>query len=708
MPSKALLAGFVVLLTPAFARAQSNNTQVPPRLTLPPITVTAQKEPADGQRLPVSVTAAPQETLWDAKVSFVSEAAIYAPNVWFNEFSARKLSNASFRGVGSSPANPGITTYIDGVPQLNANSSNIEFNGVEQVEFVRGPQSALFGRNTLGGVINIASERPSLSTWSGKALVPFGNFDTREVRGAASGPVSDRLAVGFSAGRSVRDGFTVNDVTGHDIDSRSATFGKGQLLFTPNRRWEARVIVSGESARDGDYALSDLAGLRRNPFQTSRDFEGHTWRDIFNTTVAAKHESAKFSVVSTTGFVRWDTDDLTDLDYTPLPAATRTNVEEDFQFTQEVRVSSAAAAPVALSSNASLKWQAGVLFFTQNYDQTAVNHLAPFVLSPQLGFAIDQTSPRASLNDRGIGLYGQGTVTVKTDLDLTLGARFDHERKEAILDTFLTPAIFPGSSVDTDEGFSNVSPQVSLAYRFQPDRMAYVSVGGGYKAGGFNPASPPGSEGYDEEHTLNVEGGVKTAWAGGRVRANASVFVLDWSELQLNLPNPFVPGQFYIANVDGASSRGLELELNARAYDGLDMFSSFGYTRARFDTGTVSSGRDVSGNALPNTPDFTLTIGAQASRPLNSTITLYGRGEVTAYGAFHYDDLNSASQDSYSLANFRAGARGGGLFAEVWVKNAFDTKYIPVALPYPGFSPSGFIGESGRPRTFGVSGGVSF
>ena len=173
-----LLAAIATALSPALCLAQAA-TQTP-RLTLPPVTVTAQKEPADGQHVPVSVTAVPQETLWDARVSFVSEAAVYAPNVWFNEFSARKLSNAFFRGVGSSPANPGITTYIDGVPQLNSNSSNIEFNGVEQVEFVRGPQSTLFGRNTLGGVINIASERPSLSTWSGNVFVPFGNFDTKE------------------------------------------------------------------------------------------------------------------------------------------------------------------------------------------------------------------------------------------------------------------------------------------------------------------------------------------------------------------------------------------------------------------------------------------------------------------------------------------------------------------------------------------------
>jgi len=702
-----LLIGSAVLVVPALAAAQSTSQQ-PPTLVLPTVTVTAQKEPADEQKLPVSVTAVPAETLWDAKITSVGDAAIYSPNTWLNEFSARKLSNAFVRGVGSSPANPGVTTYIDGVPQLNSNSSDVEFNGIEQVEFVRGPQSTLFGRNTLGGVINIASERPSLSGWSGNAYIPVGNYSTIETRGSVTGPVNDRVGLAFSAGHSSRDGFTTNDITGHDIDSRSASFGKGQLLFTPNHQWEARVIVSGERARDGDYALSDLAGLRQNPFHTSRDFEGHTWRDIFNTTVAAKYEGARYSVVSTTGFVRWDTEDLTDLDYTPLPAATRTNVEDDFQFTEEVRVASSAASPITLGSSAALRWQAGVFLFTQNYDQTAVNHLAPFVLSPQLPFAIDQTSPQAELDDRGVGLYGQGTVTLNSTLDLTAGARFDHESKDAVLHTFLTPGVFPGSSVDTDAGFNNVSPQVAVAYRFQPDRMVYASFGGGYKAGGFNPASPPGSERYDEEHTLNLEGGVKTTWAGGRVRANAAVFFLDWNDLQLNLPNPFVPGQFFIANVDGASSRGVEFELSARAAEGLDVFSSFGYTRARFDNGTISSGQDVSGNELPNTPDFTFTIGAQVSHPLSSAITLYGRGDVTAYGAFQYDDLNSASQDSYSLANFRAGLHFGRIFGEFWIKNAFDTHYIPVALPYPGFSPSGFIGESGRPRTWGVSGGVAF
>jgi len=686
--------------------AQSTN-QPAPRIALPTVIVTAQKEPADRQDLPVGVTAVTAETLRDGGITFVSDAAIFAPNVYFNEFTARKISNARMRGLGSSPANPAITTYVDGVPYLNANAANIEFTGVGQVEFVRGPQSALFGRNTLGGVINIVSERPSLSDWSGTLFVPVGNFSSREFRGEVGGPLTDSVAIGVSGGHAAREGFTVNDRTGNDIDSRSGTFGKAQLLWTPSRVWEARVIVSGERARDGDYALNDLRAVRQNPFHVTRDFEGHTHRNIFNTTVQVRREGARVSLSTATGFVKWKTDDLTDLDYTPLPLVTRSNVEDAFQFTQEVRIASAGA-PLNLSGGASMKWQAGVFLFTQNYEQDAVNRLAPFVLSPLVPLPIEQHSPRAALDDVGVGVYGQGTITLRDAVDVTLGARFDHERKDALLETFFTPAIAPASTVDVDESFSNVSPQVAVAYRFQPDRMLYGSVTRGFKAGGFNPASPTGSEAFAEEHSWNFEGGVKTAWAAGRLTLNAAVFAIDWSDLQLNLPNPLVPAQFYIANVGGATSRGVEIELNARPLQGVDVFGAFGYTRATFDNGTTSSGFDVSGNEIPNSPDYTLSLGAQVSRALNSRVTLYGRGEITSYGAFHYDDLNSASQDAYAVANFRAGARSRLLFAEAWVKNAFDTRYVPIAFAFPGLAPSGFLGEPGRPRTFGVTAGVRF
>lgn len=710
----AVIVAAAAVVAPVFAQTPppttASSSTAPPqddavRFKLPTVTVTAQKEAEDKQKVPVSVTAVPASLLEGAAIYTVNDATIFAPNTYFTEWTARKLSTARFRGISSSPGNPGITTFIDGVPQLSAHSSSIELLDVGQIEFVRGPQSALFGRNTLGGFVSIASARPSLSTWKGTASVPFANHGAWAVRGAASGPlVEDKVSLGVSFANVEREGFTVNDITGNDLDGRAAFSGKAQLLFVPNDAWEGRVIVSGERARDGDYSLNDVGALRANPFHAARDFEGYANRDIFGTTFLLRRAGGAVTFTSTTGFVNWKTQDVTDLDYTPLPVVTRDNSEEDFQFTQELRVASSENASVALSDAARLRWQAGVFLFTQRYEQDAVNSFSPQVIAP---FPVSQHSPRSSLDDFGVGLFGQGTVTVSERLDLSAGARLDYEDKSATLESFFEPTIAPPGRVDADRSFSNVSPQVAAAYRVQRDKTIYGTVGAGFKAGGFNPASPPGLEAYGEEHTWNIEGGVKTMWAEGRVSANAAVFYINWDELQLNVPNPAVPAEFYIANVGGATSKGVEFELGARAAPGLDLIAAFGYTHARFGSGAASSGLSVAGNTIPNTPDYTLMVGGQYTKVVGPA-TVVGRADAVFYGAFEYDDHNTLGQDAYSLVNLRLAATGRFLIAELLIRNAFDTRYIPLAFPYPGLAPSGFVGEMGAPRTISVAAGVRF
>jgi iron complex outermembrane receptor protein len=700
----ARILAVLAALAPVGALAQTQPPTPPLRIEVPPVIVTAQKEPADGQSLPVSVTAVSKETIAGAAITTISDAAIYAPNTFFSEFSARKLSFPRFRGISSGPGNPAITTYVDGVPQLHTNASSVDLVGVEQIELVRGAQSALFGRNAIGGLVNLSSARPSLTKWDGAVVLPFGNFGSWDMRGQAAGPLSPRLALGVAGSRSERDGFTTNEVSSHPIDNRSSTTGKAQLLWTPSSIWEVRAIVSGERARDGDYGLSDLAALRDRPFRAARDFEGSTSRDMVATTFLTRRAGSRLTVSTTTGVVRWKTEDRTDLDYTPLPLARRENAERALQFTQEVRTAS--ASPVALSPAVSLRWQAGVFVFTQAYEQDAVNRLAPFVLDRAVPIAVNQHSPVASLDDRGLGLYGQGVVTVRRNLDLTFGGRIDHERKEAVLDTFFVPRIAPPTRVDAGRSFSAVSPNVSAAYRIRPERMVYTSLGRGFKAGGFNAASPAGREAFEEERAWHLEAGAKTSWADGRLVANLAYFFIDWQDLQLNVPNPFVPAQFYVANVGSATSAGVEAEIGARPLAGLDVFGAFGYTRARFGDGSRSSGADVSRNEVPGTPGGTASAGVQYSHALGASRTVYGRAEATCYGSFFYDALNSAAQDAYSLVNLRVGVRIPRVFVEAWTRNAFNTRYIPVALQYG--SPSGFIGEMGRPRTFGLTVGAAF
>ncbi len=699
------LAVLIALAGPAAALAQSTQA---PSITLPTVTVTAQKEAEDVKLVPASITAVTAGTIANAGLRVVTDAAVLAPNTVFTEFTARKVSNARFRGIGSSPGNPAVTTYFDGVPQLNSNSSNIELLYVDQIEFVRGPQSPLFGRNTLGGIVNVTSARPSTAKWTGSVIAPFGDFGAKEVRGNVSGPLGDKAAMSFAVGKQQREGYTVNRATGHDLDFRDGTFAKAQLMLTPNANWQARVIYSHERNRDGDYALGDLNAIRATPFQVMRDFEGFTNRDINATTVSLRGTGLNLSIQATTGFVKWNTEDETDLDYTPLPLAMRSNTEDDFQFTQELRLSSPENAPLRLSDTLTLKWQGGVEFFNQNYEQLAVNSLSPFVLSPQIPFPVAQTSPESAIDSSGFGLFGHGTVSFNERTDFIAGLRFDHEQSDAVLNSYFTPAIAPASRVAAKNSFSDVSPQFAVAYRPAPDTSLYASVSRGFKAGGFNPAALPGREAYDEEHAWHVEGGVKSTFAGGKASASAAAFQIKWDDMQLNVPNPFVPLQFYIANVGRAHSRGLELDLTARPHPSVDVFTSFGYTSAYFRDGTMAAGVNVGGNKLPYTPGYTALIGTQLTRALNPAVTLYGRAEVVMTGAFEYDEANTARQDAHNLANFRVGGRGKRLFAEAWLRNAFDTIYVPIAIPYPGLAPSGFIGENGRPRTFGVSAGVTF
>ena len=695
---------FVIALSPAAVFAQANQS---PNVVLPTVIVTAEKEASDVKEVPASITAVTADTIRDSALRAITDAAIFAPNTLFTEFTARKVSNARFRGIGSSPANPAITTYLDGVPQLNSNSSNIELLDVGQIEFVRGAQSPLFGRNTLGGIVNVTSMRPSLARWTGTVVAPFGNAGAMEVRGNISGPLTDKAAISFAGGRQQRDGYTTNAITGHKLDSRDGTFAKAQLLMLPNPNWEARVIYAYERDRDGDYALGDLSAIRLAPFRVNRNFEGFTNRDINNLTVNLRGTGQNFAIESTTGFIKWKTEDQTDLDYSPLPLATRANAERDRQFTQEVRLASPENAPLAIGSRM-LKWQAGIDYFNQNYDQDAVNTLSAFVLSPQVGFPVTMHSPEAAVDNYGIGLYGRATLSWNDKADLTAGLRFAHESSDAHLNTFFAPAISPANVVAAKDSFNDLSPQFAFGYKVTPEHTAYASVARGYKAGGFNPAAVPGSEAYGEEHAWHTEVGLKSTVAAGRVAINGAIFIINWDDMQLNVPNAFVPGQFYIANVGSAGSRGMEIDVTARPRSDLDVFAAWGYSNALFADGTRANGVDVSHNEIPYTPAYTATFGGQMTRAITSSINGYGRAEFVVTGAFKYDEANTQGQDAYTVLNLRAGARRKQLFGELWVRNAFDTHYVPVAIPYPGFARSGFIGENGRPRTFGISIGATF
>jgi len=670
-------------------------------IRLPEITVVAEKEPAPAQVVPVSVTPVSRDTIEAENVRTVKDAAIYAPNVNISEFTVRRLSMPYFRGIGGAVNNPSVTTFYDGVPQFNANSSSIELLDVNQIEFVRGPQGALFGRNTLGGLINISSREPSLSKWRSDFETQYGNHNYFDEKLSLSGPIiKEQLGMSLAGGYSSRDGYSVNDTTGHAVDNREGFFGKAQLMWRPVDDWTLRLIVTGENNHDGDYAVGDLNYIRAHPNHVVYNFDGFTHRQVIAPTLLAQHKGDVVDFDSTSGFVWWHTHDYCDLSYySGLPGNT-SDLEKGLQFSQEFRFSSAEGAPLQLNQNLKLKWQAGLQIFTQNYtydrnsDFTSLHYLYKIF---------------SDLNDIGVGIYGQTTLTAWDKLDFIVGLRGNFEDKTAHLVT---------NTTDTrpSKDFSNVTPQFGLAYHLTKEHMLYATVSRGYRAGGFNTASPAGYESYDEENSWNYEIGAKTSWLDNKLLANLTFYYINWDNLQLNQPDPVTPGSYYIANAGSAESKGVELELVARPLSGLDLFGGVGVADTKFlsdahaihtDAFGTSTTVGLGGNELPNTPLFTANGGAQYTWQVSKKVALYARAETVFYGRYHYNPANTAAQDAYNLTNFRAGVRGDHWFAEGWVRNAFDTHYVPLAFEDPNWQ-SGYVGQCGDPITFGLRAGLNF
>jgi iron complex outermembrane recepter protein len=707
----ASIAGVMLISSAALAQS-SQPAPATAQIDQPAVSMEVNGEPKELQQLPMSVTGVPESTVSDADINTIGDVESLTPNTFFSRFTTRRLDTARFRGIGSSPMNPGIMTYIDGVPQLNASSAGIQLMDIDQMEFIRGPQTGLFGRNSLGGLISTTSRRPSTTEWKGSVIAPLSSYSGFGGRLSASGPLTDSLSLGLTFGQEQRHGFTVNDVTGHDLDFRKAMYGKAHFMWAPGNEWEAHLILSGERDRDGDNALTDLSVLRVTPFHVSRDFEGFSQRDIVSGTLLTRHQGT-YNFETITGFVHWRGNDATDIDVSARPRFTRDDVQKDLQLSQEIRLGSGSSS-FQLADNVRLKWQTGLFVYAQNYDQDTGTIFQPFLFSPSVSAITTEHLPLSNLDDRGVGVYGQTTATFGEDFDVTFGMRLDRDDKKANIQTTFDPVgVGIPKTFTGKQSFTHKSPQFAVSYKFEDGKMIYGSFGQGYKAGGFNGAAPIGNEAYAEEQAWHFETGLKMVAVDGKLTANTSVFYIDWSAMQFDQVNPNTWAQFYTSNVGPARAEGVEFDLNARPHQKVDIFGAVGLTRARFGDGSTTTDTNnnngLDGKIIPNTPGLTMSGGAQLSQPVSSGVTLYGRGEIWLNSGFEYNETNTQRQTQFSLVNYRIGLKHQRMFGEAWVKNALDTRYIPVAFAYQNaLAGSGFVGEVGAPRTYGIRIGYNF
>jgi iron complex outermembrane receptor protein len=525
-----------------------------------------------------------------------------------------------------------VGQYIDEVYQPRITSQFTSLFDLERIEVLKGPQGTLYGRNTIGGVVNYITQRPGQDV-DGYFTAGFGNRDLYELRAGVSGPLTSNLAAGVSTMIRSSDGnIDVVDAAGNIIgDDGSSDRGvRIALNWQPSDRLEVNAsaftlrmrgasldmvdglpagVIGPIIASFGLYVPSPYTDDNRN-YRIARTTAGRLARDT--TEVALRidfHVTDTMTLTSLTAYQNYDFELVNDFDYDVQQIEQFQTFEDAETFSQEIRLA---------NDGDVFDWTVGAYYF---YDDLNHVEMDDFTGGP-VAFILPPPYPRSSSTVRttSAALFGQGNFSITDDLTLTTGIRYSYdERDYRKINEFQFPGFENFDSADqvlypfwdTDPSWDNISYLVSLDYQVTPDILLYASHSTGYRSGGIQGRSDSAlqaSSNYDPEHATQFEIGFKSMLFDGRVLLNVAAYHIDYDDAQISqipLDSPFD----IIRNAAGARFQGIEVESRVNLTDELSFHLAYTYNDSEFtefsdaeDIPGVIAALDFDGDGIPDCP----------------------------------------------------------------------------------------------------------
>ncbi len=609
------------------------------------VIVTARKRDEDLQAIPISVTALTAATIDDAALADLRSIQNHTPGLTMNVASDGSGSTlaAFIRGVGQNDfaitVDPGVGVYIDGVYLARTIGANFEFSDIERIEVLRGPQGTLFGRNTIGGAINVTTRAPTGATnFSVEGIV--GDYDHVEGKAYVEFPlVEDKLAASVSLISKQSDGWQ-RRTEGDDAGNYDMWGVRAHLNWTPTDSFQSHLVVDVVEQDQNVYprVLADFDRFQTFPFFYN-SFVGDCCTensdiDRSNATPETKDEldSTGLSWINTwsmsngmvlksvTGYRELESDVLRDSDNDPQDYFSVGGQFDQDQFSQEFNLS-------GLAMNDKLDWLLGAYYFDESgTHDTQVNVatglyealvvLPPFITTPDgiplafLAQPLDLTLRYNREQDvTNMALFAHFNYSVNDKLRLILAGRYTDEEKDYELfsykDASQSPILVPGptdpdscsavvpegvgSFYSCKDDWSEFSPKIGLDYQFSDDFLGYAHVSRGFRSGGFNgrPTGAAEISVVDPETVTSYEIGFKSEWADNRVRLNGAVYYNEYEDQQIlvNRPSGILSGGLALVVDNAAESTltGFELELSTVPVEGLQIDAGVSYVDAEFD-----------------------------------------------------------------------------------------------------------------------------
>lgn len=685
------------------------------------VTVTAQKRAESLQDVPIAITAFNQDMLKEAGIEGIDNVAQFTPG--FSMTSYNKSSPQPYiRGIGTNTSGAGddasVAMFIDDVYISRAGAYDSNLFDLERVEVLRGPQGTLYGKNVVGGALNITTRKPNTEEFEARIRVDAGNYNKRGLQAFMTGPLSETVAGKLSFSTAERDGFVENTVTGNDLrdeDSQSARAGlvwDASETLSVSWNWDAsKVRESGAGRVFNGEPLPGLGGSFLTPSRNDRDKtdtnnDGYTDRDVWGTSLKVEWEQDYGTWTSVTAYRTSDYKFLDDL----VPALdlvsgfnlnyfTNETEEEEKQFSQELRLASNGEGP--------LEWTVGLYYFKDDIDRTEYwdTRLVGSILS--IGLTEGQVDATNETESKAV--FGQFSYNLE-DWRFTVGGRYTRETKDATLIGEGFEPVYLGLYADfnakADESWSNFSGKFSIDYMGFENTLIYLSRSEGFKSGAFNSiaGTKTGAETpLDPELATQIELGIKSQWFDDRLRVNAVLFDIDYEDLQVFHS---VGLDVIVENAGEATSKGAELEVIALPVEGLELSASYSYLDASYDE-FLSGGIDNSGNQLTRAPKNAYTLSSSYSMPLGDSGDVNFRLDYVNQGELYMaaDNSDISKLDGYELYNARVAFQSADETWELalWGKNLTDEEYV---IHSADLSDLGSIATSdilGNPRTYGVT-----
>jgi len=689
-----------------------NITLVEANIHLDEVIVSAQKREEVLQKLPLSVSVFSSSKVRDYRLWRNKDISVIVPNLYSaNPGDDRNVT--SVRGITSTSYDPAVATYVDGVNQFSLDTYIPQLFDVERIEILRGPQGTLYGRNAMGGVINIITKQPTNET-SGFAEINFGNYNQQRYTAAIRTPViKDKLFFGASLMYNSFDGFYTNDYNNSKFDKQHSLTGNYYLKWLASQNWAVTLNVKHHDNRNnGPFSLVNGADEAiKNPFHLNQNATTQMVDNTFNASLSVNYTGPSFNFSSQSS---WQTNyryykQPIDGDFSPIDGVTIINNygrkwNNVKAFTQEFRFSS----PSSLSSP--WKWTTGIYMFYQdvpNKQATRFGNDADLLGVPDKNFSTIATSKGKST---GAAFFGQVSYEVNNRVQLTAGIRYDYEhKKQDVLGQYQhdpdpNPMFDTRPDTSASANFNAFSPSVTANYLITKNNTVYFTYSRGFRAGGFtqlssDPSQPPLFK-FKPEYSNSYEIGTKNEFLNNRFRLNAAFFYTTVNDAQV--PTLVLPDAVTITkNAGTLHSEGIEIEMAATPVKNLEFSYNFGYTRAKYKTLKLSqNGSEVNleGNRQVYTPITTSALAAQYNYPLGTDqkLRLVIRGEWLNTGSEFFDLANTIRQSDYSLFNARLGVAAKNFEVMLWGRNLSDKKYIAYAYDF------GAV-HLGDPRTYGVT-----